>query len=136
MLSFWRLLHHFGLFSIRNEALPPDPHRVSAESRADGDTKGAGDGNADKASGGKKNDLPREDANLESTVDSGAVNGGGDAEMFANMFETAVSMAAEAVQQQLGGGDISQEEDYDERKEEEDHEALSPNEKEDCDKDG
>lgn len=117
------------MFSISNEAFPPDPHRVSAESRAAGDSLGAGDGSTKKASGGP----PRENANLESTVDTGTGNGGGDAEMFANMFETAVGMAAEAVQQQLGGGDSGQEEDYDEGKEEENHEAFSPRGMENCD---
>lgn len=135
MLPFGPFLYFFDSFSISNEAFPPDPDRVSAESRADDETKGAGDGSTNKASSGKNIDLPRENANLESRVDTGTgkEKGSGDAEMFANMFETAIGMAAEAMERQLGGGDSDQEEDYDEEREEEDHEAFSLREKEDSD---
>ena len=125
----------FGCFHCptRNETLPPDPHRSSAEPRAGDETEGDGDGSTIQASKGSV-ERPRGDVDRDSTgsvADTGARNkGGGDhAGMFANMFETAVGMAAEMVAQSLGGVD-GEDGEQDGGREDVGDEALSSREKE------
>lgn len=74
------------LFLSRNEILPPNPHERVVPPATGGSQPTGTDGDDDDADGTDNNPVVDDD----------------NAGMFANMFETALGMAAEMVEQQLG----------------------------------
>ncbi|CBJ48290.1 conserved unknown protein [Ectocarpus siliculosus] len=127
MEAFWYMVREGGLweslegasewvadFLLQNEMLPPNPHQgddgvVAGEDSkddSDGNTNGGGvreekrvrQASADEAGDGEEEEGSTKMVLSEGDVDNDESNAG----MFANMFETAVGMAAELAEQQLG----------------------------------
>ncbi|CAM9256070.1 unnamed protein product [Ectocarpus fasciculatus] len=133
MEAFWYMVREGGLweslegasewvaeFLLRNEMLPPNPHRdddgvaVGNDSKEDAAQSGGGGNNdggggggggrADKrASADGDGEEEEEEGSTTMVLPEGDIDDDeSNAGMFANMFETAVGMAAELAEQQLG----------------------------------
>ncbi|CAM9162513.1 unnamed protein product [Ectocarpus sp. 12 AP-2014] len=127
MEAFWYMVREGGLweslegasewvanFLLQNEMLPPNPHQgddgvVFGEDSKDDSGGNASDGGGREekrvrqASADEAGDGEEEEGSTKIVLSEGDIdNGKSNAEMFANMFETAVGMAAELAEQQLG----------------------------------